>query len=75
MGRKSFDEAAEPPSNEGPVRDLERGARAPDAPQFYRDSAVIAYRTPADEMPMAALHPKATTNDGPIDATLCSTTA
>ncbi len=38
---------AEPPSNEGPVRDLSAGAR-PDAPKFYRDSAVIAYRTPAE---------------------------
>jgi hypothetical protein len=57
---------AEPPSNEGPVRDLDAGAR-PDAPKFYRDSAVIAYRTPADAKPMAALHPKATTNEGPVD--------
>ncbi len=37
----------EPPSNEGPVRDLSAGAR-PGAPKFYRDSVVIAYRTPAD---------------------------
>ena len=57
----------EPPSNEGPVRDLSAGAR-PDAPKFYRDSAVIAYRTPADAHDMAALQPKATTNNGPIDA-------
>jgi hypothetical protein len=57
----------EPPSNEGPVRDLSAGAR-PDAPKFYRDSAVIAYRTPADARDMAALHPKVTTNNGPIDA-------
>jgi hypothetical protein len=56
----------EPPSNEGPVRDLGAGAR-PDALKFYRDSAVIAYRTPADAKPMAALHPKATTSDGPVD--------
>jgi len=57
----------EPPSNEGPVRDLSAGAR-PDAPKFYRDSVVIAYRTPADARDMAALHPKATTNNGPVDA-------
>ncbi len=57
----------EPPSNEGPVRDLSAGAR-PDAPKFYRDSVVIAYRTPAAAQDMAALHPKATTNNGPIDA-------
>jgi hypothetical protein len=59
----------QPPSNEGPVRDLSVGPRVSNAPQFYADSAVIAYRTPADEVPMASLHPKATTNAGPIDAT------
>jgi hypothetical protein len=58
----------EPPSNEGPVRDLNAGAR-PDAPKFYRDSAVIAYRTPTEARDMAALDPKATTNDGAFDAT------
>ena len=55
-----------PPSNEGPVRDSNAGAR-PDAPHFYRDSAVIAYRTPQDSVPMASLQPHASTNDGPID--------
>ncbi|MGB3630942.1 MAG: glycosyl hydrolase, partial [Terracidiphilus sp.] len=68
-GPQKFDaKLAEPPSNEGPVRDLRAGAR-PDAAKFYRDSVVIAYRTPADAKPMAELHPKATTNDGPIDDT------
>src|SRR5580658_1736064 len=58
----------QPPSNEGPVRDPSVGARSSNTPQFYADSAVIAYRTPADEVPMASLHPKATTSAGPIDA-------
>ncbi len=66
-GPQRFDaKLAEPPSNEGPVRDLSAGAR-PDALKFYRDSVVIAYRTPADAANTAALHPEATTNDGPID--------
>ncbi len=56
----------EPPSNEGPVRDLRAGNAT--GPEFYRDSVVVAYRTPADEQPMQDLHPKATTNNGPIDA-------
>src|SRR6201995_1919138 len=43
-----------PPSNEGPVRDSTAGSQ-PDAPHFYRDSAVIAYRTPADALPMTLL--------------------
>jgi hypothetical protein len=67
-GPRKFDaKLPEPPSNEGPVRDLSAGAR-PGAPKFYRDSVVIAYRAPAYATSMAALHPEATTNDGPIDA-------
>jgi hypothetical protein len=43
VGGKSFTgKLAEPPSNEGPVRDSGAGAAA-DAPHFYADSAVIAY--------------------------------
>ncbi len=61
------DKLPQPPSNEGPVRDL--GAHGPNAPQFYADSVVIAYRTPPDEIAMAALHPKGTTNAGSIDVT------
>src|ERR1700761_1470530 len=55
-----------PPSNEGPVRDSTAGAR-PDAPHFYRDSAIIAYRRPQDSVSMASLHPRATTNNGFLD--------
>jgi len=58
---------AQPPSNEGPVRDLLANPQA-DAPRFYRDSAVIAYRTPEASVSMASLHPKATSNAGPVDA-------
>ena len=66
-GPKRFDDQLpSPPSNEGPVRDSTAGAR-PDAPHFYRDSAVIAYRTPQDSVSMASLHPRATTNNGLID--------
>jgi hypothetical protein len=56
-----------PPANEGPVRDLSTNTQA-DAPKFYRDSAVIAYRMPAVVVTMASLHPKATSNAGPVDA-------
>src|ERR1700733_1368911 len=59
----------QPPSNEGPVRDLFVGPRGSNTSQFYADSAVIAYRTPADEIPMTSLHPKATTSAGTIDPT------
>src|SRR6185437_3024560 len=51
----------EPPSNEGPVRDSGAGA-APNAPHFYRDSALIEYKSPLDSTSMAALNPKVTTS-------------
>ncbi len=57
---------AEPPSNEGPVRDSAAGAAA-GAPHFYRDSVVLAYRTPEAAVGMAALKPAATASDGPVD--------
>jgi alpha-L-rhamnosidase len=53
-----------PPSNEGSVRDSVAGGGGS---HFYADSAVIAYRTPADEIPMVALHPKVTSSGGPLD--------
>jgi alpha-L-rhamnosidase len=59
---------AQPPSNEGPVRDSRAGSR-PDAPHFYADSAIVAYRTPGDAVPMASMHPTITTSNGPIDGT------
>ena len=66
-GPRNFDgKLAEPPSNEGPVLDLNAGVR-PGAPHFYRDVRVIAYRTPPDEVSMTSLQPRATTNSGPID--------
>ena len=57
---------AEPPSKEGLVRDSTSGGTSSDPP-FYADSAVVAYRTPAQEAPMASLHPKVTSSGGPVD--------
>jgi hypothetical protein len=66
-GPQNFDgKLGDPLSNEGPVLDLNAGVR-PGAPRFYRDVEVIAYRTPRDEVAMASLHPRASTNNGPVD--------
>ena len=69
--RKFSGKLAQPPSNNGPIRNLRagggRGGAAPD-PTYYGDSAVIAWRTPEEETRMADANPKATTNAGPIDA-------
>jgi hypothetical protein len=56
-----------PPTNNGPIRNMRRGGNPTADPTFYGDDAVIAFRTPADERDVAALHPTVTTNAGPVD--------
>ncbi len=58
----------QPPSNNGPIRNLGRGGSGDDAnPTYYGDSAVVAYRMPADEVNMADLMPRVTANTGEIN--------
>src|SRR6266498_2047162 len=67
----------QPPSNNGPIRNLATGGPRPGSPTspgppdptYYGDSAVIAFRTPPDENDMARSRPQATTKAGAIDAT------
>ena len=64
---------AAPPSNTGAFQNI--GIRdslgsAPGAkaiPQFYADSVVIAYRRPADDVSIQALHPVITSSGGTLD--------
>jgi hypothetical protein len=63
----------QPPSNNGPIRNLlpgggRPGAAAPRDPIHYGDSVVLAYRTPPDEVRMADFKPKVTTSAGQLDA-------
>jgi hypothetical protein len=66
-----------PPSNTGafqnlPVEDV--GAVLGGAfhgPDFYADSAVVAYRVPASDVPLDSLHP-AITSSSPIDTSMLS---
>jgi hypothetical protein len=71
-GPRSFSgKLPQPPSNNGPIRNLSAGGGrggAPPDPTCYGDSAVLAWRTPPGEVAMADMHPKATTNAGPLDA-------
>ncbi len=60
-----------PPSNAGPFQNIAggrggMGSAAPTAPppDFYADSAVVAYREPENEVPMADLAPKVTSSGG-----------
>ena len=64
----------QPPSSNGPIRDLSiggarQGAATNPLAEYYGDSVVLAYRTPADEVGMAQEHPKVTSSAGPIDPT------
>src|SRR6185295_9843452 len=74
-GPQSFNaKLPQPPSNNGPIRNLVTGAPRPGSttppdPTHYGDSAVIAFRTPPDENDMAQSRPSATTGAGAIDAT------
>lgn len=70
-GPRTFsDKLTQPPSNNGPIRNLVTGNPRPGTPPdptYYGDSAVIAFRTPPDETDMARSRPKATTNAGAVD--------
>ena len=46
-----------PPSNIGPIRDLNRGGRPGPSAAFYRDQLVVAFPTPPDAQGDAALKP------------------
>ncbi|MBN1973809.1 MAG: discoidin domain-containing protein [Sedimentisphaerales bacterium] len=76
------DKLQQPPSGSGMLSSL-RGTPAPAAPAgrgmgrggpggneppFYRDSAVIAFRTPSDETLMQELNPTVTSSGGQINA-------
>ncbi len=58
---------SQPPSFNGPIRNLKTGGRNSTDATFYGDSAVVAYRMPADEGSMAELKPKVTANSGSIN--------
>lgn len=63
----------QPPTNNGPIRNLSTGSPRPGAtptrdPTHYGDSAVVAYRTPHDEIVEAELKPKVTTSAGQLGA-------
>ena len=43
------------------------GQATPPPTEFYADTAVVAYRVPESDIPMADLHPKVTSSAGTID--------
>ncbi len=79
-GRPFSGRLAPPPSTTGPFQNVPivpdaiiPGEKSPDIPKnFYRDSAVFAYRLPADDVSIDEFHPKVTTSSGVIDPRLLS---
>jgi hypothetical protein len=73
-GPRMLDSLRGTPSTAGGVgagRGIGRGGAAVAAAAgFYRDSAVIAFRAPSDEMSMQELKPKVTSSGGEINAAL-----
>jgi hypothetical protein len=80
-GGKPFSGAlSHPPTTTGPLQNLPvfdfialfTGQPQPVEPTFYADTAVIAYKGPASDVPASSLNPKITSSSGNIDAALLS---
>ena len=69
---------AHPPANTGafqnlPVEDLgDMLGGGPKVPEYYAESAVIAYKVAETDVPLESLQPKITTSSGSIDPALLS---
>lgn len=69
---------AKPPSVSGPFQNIPitdfmatlMGQKTPTPAEFYGDTAVIAYRLPESDIPIADLQPKITSSSGTIDGPL-----
>lgn len=65
-GPQSFrKQLPEPPSNNGSFQDM--GAGRGNSPKFYRDTRVLAFRTPDAEVNLDAALPNVAASSGPID--------
>jgi len=60
---------ANPPSNTGAFQNLPSVDSNFNAPEFYADSAVVAYRVPASDIPIGQLQPRIAWSSGTIDTT------
>jgi len=77
-GRRFTGTLAKPPTTTGPFQNAPwsdllavMSGQTPKAPpEFYKDSAVVAYRVPASDIPMSELHPAVTSSGGSIDPSL-----
>lgn len=69
-GGKTFSsELPQPPTANGQIRNTRVGYynSGHEDPTFYADAAVVAYRTPNDDVDASAAKPKVSTHAGPVD--------
>ena len=70
-GRPFSGKLPKPPSTTGPFQNIagtgRDGASAASLPEYYADAAVVAYRAPAGDAPLAELQPKVTSSGGTFD--------
>jgi len=77
-GRRFTGVLPKPPTTTGPFQNAPvtsflaalSGQAPKPQPEFYKDSAVVAYRVPAGDVPLNDLHPVVTSSGGTIDAAL-----
>jgi hypothetical protein len=72
-GRPFLGTLAKPPSVTGPYQNMDSGRGdlgSKPEPQFYADSAVVAFRLPANDRTRAALGAKVTSSAGDLDPAL-----
>ncbi len=59
-----------PPTATGQFQNISRGkAKATSLQEYYADAAVVAYRIPENDIPIARLRPKVTSSGGKFDLT------
>ncbi len=72
-GTPFSDTLPEPPHTSGPFQNITGGrgfsisGEASPIPEYYADAAVIAYRLPANDMPLADLQPKISSSGGQFE--------
>ncbi len=61
---------AKPPTATGPFQNVSRRkAKTISSQKYYADAAVVAYRIPEDDIPIASLRPEVTSSGGKFDLT------
>jgi alpha-L-rhamnosidase/F5/8 type C domain len=76
-GKQFIGKLPKPPVTTGPFQNIAlmnsfsmTGVNAPPLPEFYADAAVLAYKTPENDVTMASLNPNVTSSGGKFNLAL-----